>query len=76
MAVKLPWQRGFVASSSSQKFLLFVRYEKVWEGFFLDLLILIWLQLKIIAVTEWSILGWHILFFLKINIYLAVLGLT
>ena len=52
-----------MAVSISQKFLLFVRYEKVWEGFFLDLLILIWLQLKIITVTEWSILGWHILFF-------------
>ena len=56
MTMNLPWERGFMAVIS-QKSLLLVGYGKLLERVFLQLLIVICLQHKIICMSKWHFWG-------------------
>lgn len=82
-----PWplnslQRGFTEVLISQRFLPLVEWKKLQEVFFLHLLILISLHLKIILMSRWYILGWPILIpfvdteLLKIPLKRRLLGIS
>lgn len=60
-------EKGFWAVLISLKFLSLVTEGKFWEGFFLGLLILNYLQLRIIHIQKWHMTRWCILSSYRIN---------